>query len=91
MRRKPYTPVPDGRGRGAEGRATHVHPPASRFSVYSLYWYKSTNTDADAAATAKDRQALWDNMEIIDVFSSHHAPHTKEEKLTQVCLLLLSY
>ena len=34
-------------------------------------------------ATAKDRQALWDNMDIIDVISSHHAPHTKEEKKNQ--------
>jgi len=34
-------------------------------------------------ATAKDRQALWDNIDIIDVFSSHHAPHTKEEKKNQ--------
>jgi carbamoyl-phosphate synthase/aspartate carbamoyltransferase/dihydroorotase len=31
-------------------------------------------------ATKQDRQALWDNIGIIDVFSSHHAPHTKEEK-----------
>ncbi|KAJ1490333.1 dihydroorotase [Baffinella frigidus] len=31
-------------------------------------------------ATKKDQQALWDNMDIIDVFSSHHAPHTVEEK-----------
>jgi len=34
-------------------------------------------------ATAKDRQALWDNIDIIDVFSSHHAPHTREEKKNQ--------
>jgi carbamoyl-phosphate synthase/aspartate carbamoyltransferase/dihydroorotase len=34
-------------------------------------------------ATEKDKQALWDNIDIIDVFSSHHAPHTKEEKQTQ--------
>jgi len=34
-------------------------------------------------ASEKDRQALWDNMDIIDVFSSHHAPHTKEEKKNQ--------
>ena len=34
-------------------------------------------------ATEKDRQALWDNIDIIDVFSSHHAPHTKEEKQNQ--------
>ncbi|EKX35079.1 hypothetical protein GUITHDRAFT_160213 [Guillardia theta CCMP2712] len=31
-------------------------------------------------ATSQDRQALWENIDIIDVFSSHHAPHTKEEK-----------
>lgn len=31
-------------------------------------------------ASALDRQALWDNMDIIDVFSSHHAPHTLSEK-----------
>ena len=31
-------------------------------------------------ASKKDQQALWDNMDIIDVFSSHHAPHTVEEK-----------
>ena len=34
-------------------------------------------------ATEKDKQSLWDNIDIIDVFSSHHAPHTKEEKQTQ--------
>jgi len=31
-------------------------------------------------ASKKDQQALWDNMDIIDVFSSHHAPHTLDEK-----------
>ena len=30
--------------------------------------------------TAQDRQALWENMDIIDVISSQHAPHTAEEK-----------
>mmetsp|Transcript_30549 Transcript_30549/g.73651 ORF Transcript_30549/g.73651 Transcript_30549/m.73651 type:complete len:2104 (+) Transcript_30549:136-6447(+) len=31
-------------------------------------------------AKREDMQALWDNMAIIDVFSSHHAPHTLSEK-----------
>lgn len=31
-------------------------------------------------ATKVDKQALWDNLGIIDVISSHHAPHTAEEK-----------
>jgi carbamoyl-phosphate synthase / aspartate carbamoyltransferase / dihydroorotase len=30
--------------------------------------------------TAQDRQVLWENMDIIDVISSHHAPHTAQEK-----------
>lgn len=28
----------------------------------------------------EDRQALWDNLDIIDMIASDHAPHTKEEK-----------
>jgi carbamoyl-phosphate synthase/aspartate carbamoyltransferase/dihydroorotase len=31
-------------------------------------------------ATPADRQALWDNLEIIDCFATDHAPHTLEEK-----------
>ena len=28
----------------------------------------------------KDQQALWDNLDVIDVFATDHAPHTIEEK-----------
>jgi dihydroorotase-like cyclic amidohydrolase len=31
-------------------------------------------------ATAADRQALWDNLEVIDCFATDHAPHTLAEK-----------
>lgn len=31
-------------------------------------------------ATEADRQALWDNLEVIDCFATDHAPHTLEEK-----------
>ena len=31
-------------------------------------------------ATAADRQALWDNMDVIDCFATDHAPHTPAEK-----------
>lgn len=31
-------------------------------------------------ATARDRQALWDNMHVIDMFATDHAPHLVEEK-----------
>lgn len=31
-------------------------------------------------ARAIDRQALWDNLEVIDCFATDHAPHTMEEK-----------
>ncbi len=31
-------------------------------------------------ATPADRQALWDNLEVIDCFASDHAPHTLAEK-----------
>lgn len=31
-------------------------------------------------ATAVDRQALWDNLEVIDCFATDHAPHTLPEK-----------
>lgn len=31
-------------------------------------------------ATAHDRQALWDNLEVIDCFATDHAPHTLAEK-----------
>lgn len=31
-------------------------------------------------ATLADRQALWDNLEVIDCFATDHAPHTREEK-----------
>lgn len=30
--------------------------------------------------SAEDQQALWDNMDIIDVFATDHAPHTIAEK-----------
>lgn len=30
----------------------------------------------------EDQQALWDNMDIIDVFATDHAPHTPEEKMS---------
>nr|MBC7244755.1 amidohydrolase family protein [Chloroflexota bacterium] len=30
--------------------------------------------------SAEDRQALWDNLDIIDVVATDHAPHTLEEK-----------
>ncbi len=31
-------------------------------------------------ATAADRQALWDNLDAVDIIASDHAPHTLEEK-----------
>jgi dihydroorotase-like cyclic amidohydrolase len=31
-------------------------------------------------ATAADREALWQNLEVIDCFATDHAPHTREEK-----------
>ncbi|HLA97678.1 MAG TPA: amidohydrolase family protein [Anaerolineales bacterium] len=31
-------------------------------------------------ASAADRQALWDNLEVIDCFATDHAPHTLAEK-----------
>lgn len=31
-------------------------------------------------ATEEDRLALWDNLDVIDMIASDHAPHTKEEK-----------
>ena len=31
-------------------------------------------------ATAADRQALWDNLDVIDCFATDHAPHTAVEK-----------
>ena len=33
----------------------------------------------------EDRQALWDNMDIIDCFATDHAPHLKEEKQSCGC------
>ena len=53
-------------------------------------------TDRDAAAlgplgfmkpmlgTESDRQSLWDNLEVIDIIASDHAPHTQEEKAGEV-------
>ncbi len=32
--------------------------------------------------SSSDRKALWENMDIIDIFGSDHAPHTKAEKLS---------
>jgi carbamoyl-phosphate synthase/aspartate carbamoyltransferase/dihydroorotase len=31
-------------------------------------------------ATSADRQALWENLDVIDCFASDHAPHTRAEK-----------
>lgn len=30
--------------------------------------------------TEADRQALWDNLDVVDAIASDHAPHTREEK-----------
>ena len=35
--------------------------------------------------TDEDRQALWDNMDIIDCFATDHAPHLKQEKESCGC------
>lgn len=35
-------------------------------------------------ATEKDRQALWDNLNAIDIIASDHAPHTVDEKRSEV-------
>ena len=35
--------------------------------------------------TEEDRNALWENMDIIDCFATDHAPHLKEEKQTCGC------
>lgn len=32
-------------------------------------------------ATQKDQKALWDNLDVIDMIASDHAPHSREEKL----------
>jgi len=34
-------------------------------------------------ATESDRQALWDNLDVVDIIASDHAPHTKEEKTSE--------
>jgi dihydroorotase-like cyclic amidohydrolase len=34
-------------------------------------------------ATPDDVAALWENMEVIDIFATDHAPHTLEEKASQ--------
>jgi hypothetical protein len=34
----------------AEGEASSATVASSRYSAYFLYWYKSTNTDAEGAA-----------------------------------------
>ena len=34
-------------------------------------------------SSESDRQALWDNLEYIDMIASDHAPHTKQEKANQ--------
>ena len=31
----------------------------------------------------EDQQALWDNLHVIDIFATDHAPHTLEEKLSE--------
>ncbi len=38
------------RARRGEGFARHFQ---ARYSIYSLYWYKSTNTDAEGAVTGR--------------------------------------
>jgi carbamoyl-phosphate synthase/aspartate carbamoyltransferase/dihydroorotase len=34
-------------------------------------------------ASTADRDALWDNLEVIDCFATDHAPHTADEKQSQ--------
>ena len=31
-------------------------------------------------ATSEDRDSLWENLDVIDILASDHAPHTREEK-----------
>lgn len=33
--------------------------------------------------TEKDRQALWENLDVVDIIASDHAPHTKKEKTSE--------
>ncbi len=40
---------------GSEGELS-VH--SDRYSFYLLYWYKSTNTDAEGAATARNSETM---------------------------------
>jgi len=34
-------------------------------------------------ATENDRQALWNNLDVVDIIASDHAPHTREEKASE--------
>ncbi len=34
-------------------------------------------------ATETDREALWDNLNVVDIIASDHAPHTREEKSSE--------
>jgi len=34
-------------------------------------------------ATENDRQALWDNLDVVDIIASDHAPHSREEKASE--------
>jgi hypothetical protein len=38
---------------GAPGDSAHAATRDARYSIYLVYWYKSTSTDAPLAATAE--------------------------------------
>eukprot|EP00286_Rhodomonas_abbreviata_P025981 CAMPEP_0181292882 /NCGR_PEP_ID=MMETSP1101-20121128/2757_1 /TAXON_ID=46948 /ORGANISM="Rhodomonas abbreviata, Strain Caron Lab Isolate" /LENGTH=2225 /DNA_ID=CAMNT_0023397409 /DNA_START=197 /DNA_END=6874 /DNA_ORIENTATION=+ len=81
-RREEIMVVREAKRRGAKvtcGVAPH-HLFLSEDNVDAL---KGLGSVRPRLATQKDLDALWENMDIIDVFSSHHAPHTKEEKLSE--------
>ena len=44
-------------------------------SIYSLFLSQSDYPSCQYLPTAKDQQALWDNLEIIDIFSIGSLPH----------------
>lgn len=44
---------------------------------------KSKATVKPPLLSEKDQKALWDNLDVIDIFASDHAPHLLEEKLQE--------
>ena len=65
-----------------------VKPPLSSLKSHNtINKYRNINSmfGKESGIISKDRQALWDNLDIIDCFATDHAPHLVNDKVNKKC------